>query len=180
MASLEIREARVRDARGIARVHVDCWRTTYAGLLPQTLLDALDYDHREAIWREALQIADESRRVAFVAVRGDEIVGFANAGPARHRTSDERGEVYAIYVLAEQQRTGIGRALFRAVMAGLHEADLEPIVLWVLQGNPASAFYEKMSGTFAGKREDQIGGATVTELGYRWESAAPDATTDRY
>ena len=44
-----IREARAADVPQIARVHVDSWRTTYAGILPATFLAASEVF--EARWR---------------------------------------------------------------------------------------------------------------------------------
>src|SRR5918998_4172552 len=50
-----VREARPADAAGIARVHVDTWRTTYRGIVPDDHLDALSYEARERFWAGALE-----------------------------------------------------------------------------------------------------------------------------
>ena len=42
-----IREASPTDAAAIARVHVDSWRTTYAGIVPADYLANLSYTRRE-------------------------------------------------------------------------------------------------------------------------------------
>jgi GNAT superfamily N-acetyltransferase len=59
--------------------------------------------------------ADQSgRHFVFVADdEGDELIGFAAAGPERSGDPKYRGELYAVYVLPSQQRRG--RALVRAV-----------------------------------------------------------------
>jgi hypothetical protein len=44
--SLVIREAAPADAPGIARVHVDTWRTTYQGIVPDQFLARLSYEAR--------------------------------------------------------------------------------------------------------------------------------------
>jgi hypothetical protein len=40
---LFIRPATPADSSAIARVHIDCWRTTYAGLVPAEYLARLSY-----------------------------------------------------------------------------------------------------------------------------------------
>ena len=42
-----IRPDDVSDAVAIARVHVDSWRTTYAGIVPDDYLDASPTDQEE-------------------------------------------------------------------------------------------------------------------------------------
>jgi hypothetical protein len=36
---MQIREASLPDAAGIARVHVDTWRSAYRGIVPNPVLD---------------------------------------------------------------------------------------------------------------------------------------------
>ncbi|WP_339225713.1 hypothetical protein NYE80_30300 [Paenibacillus sp. FSL H7-0357] len=36
-----IRESKISDAKGIAKVHVDCWRTTYRNIMPDEFLEKL-------------------------------------------------------------------------------------------------------------------------------------------
>jgi hypothetical protein len=45
-----IRSARVEDAAAIAEVHVETWRTTYAGMLPDNFLLNLSEEKYEARW----------------------------------------------------------------------------------------------------------------------------------
>ncbi|MFK4392310.1 hypothetical protein ABH916_004238 [Peribacillus frigoritolerans] len=45
-----IREASLADAEGIAKVHVDCWRTTYKDIMASDFLDKLSYEKRKDIW----------------------------------------------------------------------------------------------------------------------------------
>ena len=45
--AITIREATVAEARGIARLLVDGWQTTHAGILPATFLASLNYDQHE-------------------------------------------------------------------------------------------------------------------------------------
>jgi hypothetical protein len=47
MSMETIRTAQREDAADIARVHIDCWRTTYKGIFPDALLAGLSYKGRE-------------------------------------------------------------------------------------------------------------------------------------
>jgi hypothetical protein len=51
---MEIRRAVADDARGIAQVHVKSWQAAYRGLLPQSYLDALSVEQREAFWVQVI------------------------------------------------------------------------------------------------------------------------------
>ena len=43
---MRIRTATADDASGMARVHVDTWRTAYRDILPASVLSALSYEAR--------------------------------------------------------------------------------------------------------------------------------------
>jgi hypothetical protein len=51
---MNIRAAEPGDAAGIARVHVNSWRTTYPSILPAAVLASLSYQRRETAWVEIL------------------------------------------------------------------------------------------------------------------------------
>jgi hypothetical protein len=46
--SIEIRKTVLTDAIGIAKVHVDSWKTTYANIVPDAYLNSLDYEGRNS------------------------------------------------------------------------------------------------------------------------------------
>jgi hypothetical protein len=49
-----IRLAVIHDARAIAEVHVESWKSTYRGIYPEALLNGLSVEKRESSWRELL------------------------------------------------------------------------------------------------------------------------------
>src|SRR5580700_685673 len=130
MQRLEIREATIRDAAGIAKVHVDCWRSTYRGLMPDALLDRLEYGNREAMWTGILDESDRTLEFVWVAESEDKVVGFSSGGRERSGRPGRRGEIYAIYVLAESQRRGLGRALLEAIACDLYDHRFDSMMLW--------------------------------------------------
>lgn len=78
-----VREATLNDAAAIAQVHVDTWRTTYRGTVPDDYLDQLSYKQRQQIWAGILSAPSSDH---FTYVAEDEIgqiVGFADGGLER-------------------------------------------------------------------------------------------------
>ena len=153
----------------MARVHIDMWRTAYAGIVPAEHLAGLSYERREAVWVQILT-RDQPAQCNFVAETvGGEIVGFAGGGPEREGDSTHRVELYAIYLLQEHQRRGIGRRLACAVAHGLLSSGFDSMLLWVLEDNrPARRFYESLGGEQVGRKTIEIGGADLVEVSYGW------------
>ena len=102
-----IRLAEVQDAAAIAHVHVESWRTTYKGLVPEEYLASLNEAKRVAVWQEWL-----TRDISiFVAEVEGKIVGFASGGPIREPVAAYDAELYTIYLLEQVQGRGIGKNL---------------------------------------------------------------------
>jgi GNAT superfamily N-acetyltransferase len=165
---MRIRVADVDDAAAIARVHVDAWRTTYVGIVPDGYLAGLSYDEREKDWRESL--ADRAGREFTLVAENDQraIVGFATGGPEREGNADYRAELRAIYLLADSRRIGIGRRLVAGVAKRLVETGFDSMLVWVLADNPSRGFYEALGGKFVTEKLVEIGGARLAEVAYGW------------
>ena len=167
--NIQIRAAIPEDAASMARVHVDSWRSTYAGIVPAEYLAGLSYRNRESLWKELLT-TDRPRTSYFVAETEDgDIVGFASAGPERGGDRVYRGELYAIYILEEYQRMGLGRRLFSSVTRRLLADGFNSMLLWVLEDNrPACRFYELLGGERVGRKTITIDGVDIVEVSYGW------------
>jgi GNAT superfamily N-acetyltransferase len=169
------RHAAPVDAASIAGVHVESWRSTYRGLLPDAFLDALSVQDRETMWRRNLEAiaAERSSSCLLVAeVEAGEIVGFSSAGPEREKGSPFEGELYALYLLREHQRKGVGRSLFLAAAQHLESIGCTSMRVWVLKGNPAIAFYERLGGVPAGEKSISIADEEYLEIAYGWKDLA--------
>jgi GNAT superfamily N-acetyltransferase len=174
-----IREALGRDAAALARAHVDTWRETYRGLLPDDYLAGLTPAGREPQWRRAVE-RPAGQRCVFVAEDGQgEIVGFASGGP-HHGTLGYAGELYTLYLRQGWQGQGLGRGLFQAVAARLREQGMCSLALWVLATNRrARDFYEVMGGRFVREQAIVFEGVPLREAGYGWRDSATIGRADR-
>ncbi len=165
---MRIRQAVPDDIPGIARVHVDTWRTAYPGIVPAKHLAELSYERSEARWRDHMA-AMGGRRFAYVAEEAGRIIGLTSGGPERDGLPGYDGELYGLYVLAEHQRQGVGYALLETVAQRLAADGFKAMVIWVLKDNlEARAFYEAMGGVLVEEQTITIGGAEVLDVAYGW------------
>ena len=166
--AVRVRAADLADAAAIARVHVDSWRTTYRGIVPDAFLAGLSSERRTEVWTGILRDSSAQSCVYVAADSQGTVVGFASGGPERAGDALYTGEVYALYLLASVQRRGIGRALFLATVARLAEAGRCAVLVWVAAANPACRFYEALGGRRVGTRQEAIGGVMLDEIAYGW------------
>jgi L-amino acid N-acyltransferase YncA len=180
MGDIAIRPAEARDAAAIARIHVESWQSTYAGLLPDEILVNLDSAQHEARWWR--HVLGRFRRNHFVYVAeapSEGVVGFASAGPSRQTALPYRGEVYTIYLRDDYHGNGIGKQLFASTVAGVQEARGPSVIVWCLSANPSRFFYEHMGGSLVARRTGKVGVSPVEEVGYAWGDASELAVWGR-
>jgi GNAT superfamily N-acetyltransferase len=177
---VRVRRALLADARAIAEVTVRGWQAAYRGLMPDEFLDGLSVAGREAAWREMLERDADGGVPAWVAERDGHVVGFVSSGPPRDADVPlPAAEVYAVYVLPEEWRTGIGRSLLETAVGHWRSHGATTLVLWVLEANgPARAFYEAMGWEPDGGRQRlEIADTSLAEIRYRLGPAAPPRST---
>lgn len=161
-----IRKALPEDARGIAKVHVDSWRTTYKHIFPEDYLQSLTYESREKLWKSVIP-----NGYVYVAenLQG-EIVGFSSGG--KERTGDYpgyEGELYAIYLLQEYQGKGIGRQLVKPLIEQFTIDGINSMTVLVLEENPSKYFYQSLGAVEIDRLPDTLAGKEVIELVYGWK-----------
>jgi len=136
-----IRPALVSDAEAVAHVHVQSWRTTYSGVVPDDYLAQLDESQRAKQWREWL-----ARDVPILVAEVEKhVVGFAGGGPIREPVQDCDAELYAIYILEKSRRSNIGTELLRQLAVALSERRFRSMAVWVLEKNPCKLFFPGMA-----------------------------------
>lgn len=162
-----IRPATPSDAAGIARVHVESWRTTYASIIAEEVLQALSAERREPMWR---RIISQAEGFMFVAEEDGEIVGFVHGADEREGNLDYTGEVTAIYLLKQAQGRGLGQGLMQAAAREPSRRGHLSMLLWVLKDNtPARRFYEALGGQCLREKTIEIGAQTLIEVAYGWQ-----------
>lgn len=172
-AGFTLRLARIADAPAIARVHVETWRSAYAGLVPDAYLVGMTESGQAQAWQQRLIKPDEvsSTIVAEVAPRGvSQVVGFGDCGPSRSRQVSCDGEVYALYVALDWQGHGIGRALLRRCFSELAKAGFSSAAVWVLSENPSRFFYEAMGGRRVAEDSRVFANKPLSETAYAWDN----------
>jgi ribosomal protein S18 acetylase RimI-like enzyme len=140
-----VRSPRVEDAEELGRLHVKVWREAYADDMPAEYLAGLDPVKSAERWKLRFEVDEPDGIVVVATGSGDEIVGFASAGPTRDEDAPTEWELYAVNVVAEHHGTGVADRLLTAVL-GERSA-----TLWVIVDNGrAEAFYRRHGFTIEG------------------------------
>ena len=175
--AIRIRTANTNDAQGIAKVHIDTWRTTYDGILPDEFLSSLSYNRSQRKWETTHLNQNSQDTVSVAEDESGNIVGFAIYGPHRDNDPIYKGELYGIYVLQKIQRRSIGRQLMRAAVQDLKSRGFSSMLVWVLADNPSRRFYELLGGEHVQTRDTTMGGKPLKEFGYGWRDLDSILTT---
>jgi len=165
MSEITIRAARLDDAGPIARLDVETWQATYAGILDTPYLAGLSPERREIGWTNVLRRDSGSVHVA-VNPDGD-VIGFGSCGAVRGEPNFT-GEVFTLYVAPDWQNQGIGRRLLLAMFRRLVAQGHGSAVIWVLRENPARFFYQRLGGKEIRRKLLPFNGAAVAASGYGW------------
>ena len=168
MTGVTLRPARPGDAAGIARVHVETWRATYAGLVPATYLVGMSEAGQTLFWQKLIARRGKDSLLVAEAGAGGPLVGFGNCGPSRDRAMGAAGEVYTLYVALDWQGRGIGRRLLKGLFETFVGAGIGDAFLWVLADNPARFFYEAVGGQRSAERREPFAGSLLDEAAYVW------------
>jgi ribosomal protein S18 acetylase RimI-like enzyme len=168
VSNVVIREAAIADCPAVAGVHVQSWRASFAGIVPQAFLDKMSVDKRARAFER--DFSDSSYRMYVAELPEPGVIGFADFGEAREPVNAHEGELYAIYLLSEFQRQGIGERLFNRGVEFLIESGKSSMQLLALEVSPYKSFYEKMGGRVIGRTQVEIGGVMFDELVYGWDN----------
>ncbi len=154
------------DAAELARVHVQAWRETYAGILPSSYLERMSAPLHARRWRARLMRMNE---ITLAAEGPDGLVGYASGQWARDRGERDEGEITTLYVLRAAQGGGLGKALLVGVARALAAEGARSLVIWVLRENRhARGFYERLGGMAQETRREQVAGGAAPSVAYRW------------
>ena len=167
-----IRKANVSDAKAIAHIRVDGWKTAYNNLIPNSFLSTLDYVAEEERISNKINGNDEEfTSDILVYEEHDEVLAYAYYGKALDNLYPQyEGEVVALYVRPDMKGKGIGTKLMNEIKILLKKQGYSNMIVWCLKENhPSIEFYKHMGGTVKEEREFEIDGIKVYELGIAYE-----------
>jgi len=166
---VHLRRARETDARGIAEVHVETYRTAFRGELPQQYLEAITVADREHYWAHELHALPPKRR-PWVAEADGRLVGFVAAGASHHQgASALTGEVYMLFVLPECWDRGLGRNLLAHAERDLLANGYTEAEVWIPLENERANLFGSLAGwqTDGQTRTSGVGASQLVEARYR-------------
>ena len=140
---LSYRRPLVAEAEIFAALHVQCWRESYAGIIPVELMATFSVEKRLPMWETALATPDRFVMGAF----SDSVpAGFVISGPSEEAlVATQDGHLWAIYIAQAHHRQGIGRHLVRAAAQDWLSRGGRSMTIGVLADNlPARKFYEAL------------------------------------
>ncbi|MBV9522278.1 MAG: GNAT family N-acetyltransferase [Alphaproteobacteria bacterium] len=165
-----VRPALIADAPAIARIDIETWRASYAGLLPDKYLVSLREAERQRLW--ASDVAQHPGDVMVAVDAAGRVRGFGSCGRARDAVLGCTGEIFTLYVAPDHQGAGRGRAVVLALFARLLQRRHGSALVWVLRGNPSRFFYERVGGTQIAQRRIPFAGASLEAVAYGWHDLA--------
>lgn len=136
-ADVSCRVAWADDAPAVAAVQVRAWRTSYAGLLPEELLSAMDPETIADGWRQSLLTPPDARHRVLVALERSLVTGFALTGPAADPDLDPivDGEITDLTVDPHRRGQGHGSRLMQACVDTLRADRFTRAVTWLGAGD---------------------------------------------
>lgn len=173
---MNIRRANLNDAPGIARVHVDSWRTTYKDILSASFLANLSYNQREKNWITNLQQEDMYIWVAENEV--GEIVGFASTNTRDSNNVPNATDLTSLYLLENYQGYGLGRRIMETLFSHYEQHGYSQVFVEVLKDNKTKHFYEAFGAEFVEDVPLTIAGTPLLESIYVWNLPVDEKETN--
>lgn len=128
------RLARTSDVDAIAEVQIRAWRTQYAGLLGQRMIDGLDAQALADAWGDAILRPPSPRHRVLVATDGaeDSVVGYAAVGPGEDPGDGaSTGQLHDLVIDPQHQGQGHGSRLMAAAVDTMRAAGFTEAVTWI-------------------------------------------------
>jgi GNAT superfamily N-acetyltransferase len=173
--TFSVRPAQPGDVDAIARIEVETWRATYAGMLPDRVLLGMSERRQKGAWTGLVRF----RPGDVVVVEDPEagVVGFGNCGAQRDPSLPYAGEVFTLYVTPDAQNRGVGRQLIGALFDRLQHTGKNSALIWVIRANPSRFFYQRLGGKVILTRRIRVGGEPVEAIAYGWPDLAAFVAT---
>lgn len=139
----EVKKLTILDAESAAKIHIETWRDTYPGLLPQRMIDSMTLERNIPMWKE---IIEKDSYHNFGAFSGNELLGMGTAGKPRLDLGFD-AEIWSMNVPKRNQGIGAGKRIFEVLLQELRLGGAKKIYLTCVDKNfNALAFYQHMGG----------------------------------
>ena len=163
---IKVRRAKPGDAKALANVFCESWRSAYTGIIPFMHLQQMVRARDATWWQNAIRREGDILVLEVESV----VAGYATFGPARNQTGTKPiGEIYELYFLPVYQGIGLGEHLFEACRAGLDHRRLNGLLVWALAANESAiAFYWRRGGRPVAKRADRVGNSKLDKIAFTW------------
>lgn len=141
----EVRPAILRDAKAIAEIRTRSSQAAFKAVFPGEAVPVGGTpEHSLVYWREAIEYSEPQ---VLVAVQKSTVVGFVGFDRSRDpKTPNTMGEIWALYVEAEQWGQGVGLALWDAAREGLIYEGCTKVSAWVPLGFERALRFFDMAG----------------------------------
>ncbi|ANU28188.1 GNAT family N-acetyltransferase [Planococcus versutus] len=163
---MKIRKATKQDASGIAKVHVDSWKTTYKAILPNEFLSSLSYEKRTTLWKNNLD--DKTNYIVVSETDDGLITGFGTASKRPTNMVANCGDLTSIYLLEDYHGQGIGKLLMKELFLHFKKLNYETVFVEVLEDNKTRFFYEYYGAKLIQTEQLKFAENIVNELIYEW------------
>ena len=145
-----LRVARRDDVDQLSAVFLDCWKISYAQVMPASLVAGMTPEKAHSLWTVALQRPNQTILAATADEPPHPVVGFVGF----QLQADGAGYVSSLYVSPHLQGGGVGRLLLNGAEQELRDSGARTARLWVFEQNaPSRAFYVRQGWQPDGRRE---------------------------
>ena len=157
---MKIRRAKQSDLQGIASIHIESWKDSYADVLPAEFLAGQIKRDLERHWNDIeiqnediVLVAEEISLVGFIAVWCHPIPFIDN-----------------LHVRPVQRSKKVGSSLMEAAAKELINAGHKTAYLWVFESNEkAIRFYERLGGIKREQSMKNVFGYDVLSRKIEWD-----------
>jgi len=171
--ALSVRTARPDDAADLARIYIEAWQDTYAGVISHALLGAMSLRTHTARWHATIRTMEKNSGAVLVAEDARSgVIGLCSLGRARDGGCGYDGEVYTLYVDPAFLGRGAGRALLAGAFETFKARKMRSCLIWAHARNNACFFYEAMGGRRVATRTTRLLGELTPEIGFGWTQLA--------
>ncbi len=161
-----IRKNLEKDQEQMAHIKIDGWRTAYDKIVASKYLNSLDYDSQT---QRYLSSFDEYKDLVFVAVRGDEVLGYSCFMP-EDKDKKYDSELVSLYVKKKEAGRGIGSNLLISTAKELYSLGKHNMIVWCFSDNiNAISFYEGLGGLKVEEKMAKVGDEAYLEYGFYFD-----------